>query len=87
MMWDYPGWGGGFGWIGMIAMMFFGLLVLAGFVLLVWWLVSVSARAGRPGGMQVYGGRDEALETARRRYAAGEITQEQYEEIVQTLRR
>lgn len=33
------------------------------------------------------GGSDDAVEIARRRYAAGEITREQYDAILETLRR
>ncbi len=72
----------GFSWGWMLLMMSFMLIGTVGVILLVVWL----ARLGSPVGRQ-WGGPDEALEVARRRYAAGEITKEQYDEIVRTLRR
>lgn len=93
MMW---GWGSNAGtvgagsWIGMIVMLGFMALVVIGGILLLVWLI----RAAAP----PYGGypqspyqqpyppqRDDALETARRRYAGGEITKEEFDEIRKTL--
>ncbi|HEY3317969.1 MAG TPA: SHOCT domain-containing protein [Coriobacteriia bacterium] len=74
--------GYGFDGFWMLFMGFFMLIGTVGVILLVVWL----ARLGSPAGRQ-WGGSDEALEVARRRYAAGEITKEQYDEIVHTLRR
>ena len=59
------------GWLSMVFMM--GWLWIPG-VLLAWWLFS---HAGQ--------GREDALETARRTYANGEIGRERYLQIVQDL--
>ncbi len=91
---EYRDWGWGYdmmmggGWLIGLIMLFFGLLVLAGLVLLVIWAVrSSSGHRGAPGTAPTYsaGGQDEAVTIARRRYAAGEITKEQYEDMVRTL--
>lgn len=78
MMW-YPGFGG-IHMFGGVFMMFFGLLVLIGVVLLIVWLAT-----GPRGWWNKGGGRDQACDIARNRYARGEITKEQYEEICRTL--
>ncbi len=69
------------GWMG-IVMLLFWLLVIAGIVVLIIWAVKVLGGSRGPGRV---GGRDQACEFARMRYAKGEITKEQYEEICQTL--
>lgn len=81
MMWGYPGYGfdGGGGWIGMVAMMLFGLLFLVGIVLLIVWLVRNSAGGGA--GPMHRSGTQEACDIAKLRYARGEITKEQFDEI------
>lgn len=73
-----PGCCGGWGWMaaGWIVMLVFWGLIIAGIVLLVRALAN--RRVGRPGP-------DSALEVLRRRYAAGEITKEQFEEMKRTL--
>lgn len=77
------GWwfGYGFGaWWGVL-MMLFWVLVLVGIVLLVIWLLR---RAGPgPGERREGGGR--ALEVLRERYARGEISREQYEQMRRDL--
>lgn len=85
---------GGFGGI---LMLFFGLLVLVGIVLLVIWAVRASSgQHGHmmPGGQNPVGGpplphgqvgHHEAVAIAKRRLASGEITPEQYQEIIKTL--
>lgn len=74
---------GGFGYGGM---MFGGLLMLAFWVLVivgVIWLVLTLTRSGQtvPGAP----GAAKPLDTLRERYAKGEITKEQYEEIKRDL--
>lgn len=92
MMWGGSyGFDGGFSWLGMGLMMLFMLLITVGVVVLIVWLVQSAARGqqrpnGGIGGLGG-GGADAAIEEARRRFARGEITREQYEEIVQTLSR
>ena len=55
----------------------FGLLILAGVILLIIWVVRSSGggSANQPQSANV------ALEVAQHRYASGEITKEQYDEI------
>ncbi len=78
----------GGGWLGGLVMLFFGLLVLAGLVLIVVWAIRAlsshsSSATGpvSPGGA----GHDEALAIAKKRFAGGEITKEQYDEIMRVL--
>lgn len=93
MMWGWGTNGGALGvgsWIGMGLMMLFMALIVVGGLLLLVWLVRAAAPpyGGYPQGpyQQPYTPqRDDALETARRRYASGEITKEEFEEIKQTL--
>lgn len=59
----------------------FGLLVLVGIVLLIVWAVRSSS--GHSTGQMPAS--DAALDAARRRYATGEITKEQFEEIRKNL--
>ena len=102
MMRGYGGYGGGYGGmmdggVGGILMLFFGLLVLIGIVMLVMWAVRASSgQHGHmmPGGQNPVGGpplphgqvgHHEAVAIAKRRLASGEITPEQYQEIIKTL--
>lgn len=90
MMNGYRDWGWGYdmmmggGWLVGLLMLVFGLLVVAGIVLLVVWAVRSSGQRDLHG-TTLAKGPDEALAIARRRFASGEITKEQYEEIVHTL--
>jgi uncharacterized membrane protein len=80
--------GGLFG--GVLIFLFFGMLVL-GVVLLVMWAVRASDGHGHGGkGIATTpppaaAGHDEAVAIAKRRLASGEITTEQYGEIMRTL--
>lgn len=94
MMGGYgPGSGYGYnmmngGWFGGLLMLAFGVLVLAGIVLLVVWAVRASAGHGVAGGSAPApgaAGHDEAVAIAKRRLASGEITKEQYEELMTAL--
>lgn len=88
MMWDWGGSGGGFGagsWIAMALMMVFMTLIVVGAVLLLVWLIRAAAYGGYPHQPPYQTQRDDALETARRRYANGEITKDEFEEIKRTL--
>jgi putative membrane protein len=71
-MWPY-GYGGGWGWMaaGWIMMLAFWVLVIAGAVVAVRW--SEHPRRRRPP--------ETPLEILRRRYAAGELTKEQFESM------
>jgi len=88
MMWRYgpPGgevggntwaWGlaMGLGWLAMLA--FWGA-VIVGLVLLIRWFTGTIARPGA---------QESALEILKRRYAAGEITREEYEQMRQVVER
>ncbi len=72
-MWPY-GYGGGWGWMaaGWITMLVFWVLVIAGAIVAVRW-VSARGVAGRPP--------ETPMEILRRRYAAGELTKEQFESM------
>ena len=72
-MWPY-GYGGGWAWMaaGWIMMLAFWVLVIAGAVVAVRWM-NTRGGAGRPP--------ETPLEILRRRYAAGELTKEQFESM------
>lgn len=82
--WGYGMMGGG-GWLGAVLMLVFGLLVIAGIVLLVIWAVRTShiAQSGTGAGPQAPASskHDDALAICRRRFASGEITKEQFDEM------
>ena len=72
------GWmGGSWGW-GMMGFMWVWMLVP---ILFLAWLISMLVNQGQPQG------REDALDVAERRYAAGEITREDFERIRDDLRR
>lgn len=78
----------GGGWFGGLLMFLFGALIIAGIVLLVIWALrasthhpTVTGAAPPPGTV----GHDEAVAIARRRCASGEITTEEYDEIMRAL--
>jgi putative membrane protein len=83
----YGGYGAGGSWLGIGMMLLFGLILLVGVILLVVWIVRSGGRSGEhvisptrtPAPM------DDACAIARARYAKGEITKEQYDEICKTL--
>ncbi|MHB1323851.1 MAG: SHOCT domain-containing protein [Coriobacteriia bacterium] len=79
---------GGYGWFGALLMFFFGALVIAGIVLLIIWAVRASAHHPADGGRTLPPGavgHDEAVAIAKRRLASGEITKDQYDEIMRAL--
>jgi putative membrane protein len=77
------GWFYGYGgswlwWLGPLLMVIFWGLVITGGVLLVRWLATASSsRRGEP--------EDSALEILKKRYAKGEIGKEEFEEKKKTL--
>lgn len=74
------GYGYGYsGWWGLVTLLFW-VLAIAGGVALVVWLV----RQGQ-GSHPAAGGEDRALATLRERYARGEITQDEFEQMRRTL--
>ena len=76
MMGDGGGWGMGFGWIFMI--LFWALVILA-IVALAKWLFSASGFGG-PGASA-----KAPLDILKERYARGEISREQYEQMRRDL--
>ena len=92
----------GGGLFGGIFMLFFGLLILAGIVLLIVWAIRALSGGHQPSAQHQQAamqqplmeppaapvradGHDEAVAIAKRRLAGGEITPEQYAEIMRTL--
>ncbi|PKQ20730.1 MAG: hypothetical protein CVT66_03225 [Actinobacteria bacterium HGW-Actinobacteria-6] len=90
--WGYGTGMGGIG-VGEILFLIFGALVVAGIVVLIIWAVRSSrdhgSKTSAAGSGQAIGGpsvgHDEAVAIAKRRLATGEITKEQYDEIVTAL--
>lgn len=81
-MMDNYGWGGG------LLMLLFGTMVIAGIVLIIVWAVRSSGHHATSAGHTPpprAAGHDEAVSIAKRRLASGEITREQYEEIIRSL--
>ena len=76
------------GWLGGLLMLLFGALIVAGIVLLIVWAVRQSSGHTATGGSaapRTDAGQDEAVAIAKRRLASGEITTEQYEELMRLL--
>jgi putative membrane protein len=77
MMWDGSG-AMGWGWIGLgiVHMLLFWFLIILGIVALLRWL---AGSAGRASGSR-------ALDILKERYAKGEVTREQFEQMKRELR-
>lgn len=73
MWWGGGGWGYGWGVVGMVFMLLFWVLVIAGLVLGVRWLLVTA-----PGGQRRKEG-ETAVEILKERYARGEINKEEFE--------
>lgn len=67
--------GWGFGWVGMILMLIFWILVIAGLVLLIRLLIQKTRKQA-----EVISGGSSALDILKDRYARGEIEKEEFEE-------
>lgn len=76
------------GWLGDLLLLLFGALVVAGIVVLIVWAVRQSsghnASSGTTPPTSAAAG-DEAVSIAKRRLASGEITRDQYDEIIKAL--
>ena len=72
--------GWGMGWFGMIFMLAFSVLVLAGLVFLIKWLIQ-AAKSEK----DVPSGSYKAIDTLKERYARGEINKEEFEKIKRDL--
>jgi putative membrane protein len=83
-MWGWPnmmgGYFGGMGWIGMILGFIFFIAIIAGIILFIVWIVKRTIHSQIEPKTE-----SKALETLKERYAKGEITKEQYEEINKDL--
>ena len=78
--------GGGMGWIGMIIGALFSLALLVGLVLFIIWAVRrMSKGSGVAPAAPAVQGQTAAKEILQARYARGEITREQYQEILADL--
>ena len=81
MMWGWPnmmgGLFGGFGFIWMIFTFLFVLAIIAGVIILIVWAVRRSGGMQQPQQKSV----STVMETLKERYAKGEITKEEYENI------
>jgi len=78
----------GGGWLGWLLMLLFAALVIAGIVLLIVWVVRASSGHGTASGSASppgVAGHHEAVAIAKRRFASGEITKDQYDEIMRSL--
>ncbi|GAB4388437.1 MAG: hypothetical protein Kow0025_07690 [Thermodesulfovibrionales bacterium] len=67
------GWGYGLGWIGVVFMVAFWVLLIVGIVYLIRWAASATRQGEKGRG-------DDALEILRKRYARGEIGREEFEQ-------
>lgn len=74
MMWggDMMGWGGGWGWFGLVHTVLWWLLIVLGIVVLAKWLFAGASGRGAP--------EQRALEILAERYARGEIDRKEFEE-------
>ena len=75
---------GGFGWIGMILGLVMMLVIMVGLVLLVVWAVRRVGRNGNMSPAQPPTGLS-ARDIAQARYAKGEISREEYQQILSDL--
>jgi uncharacterized membrane protein len=84
MMGGYYGYGNltGGAWLGVLMMFLFGALCIAGIVLLIVWFMRSSGGSAPLAGPP---GHDEAIAIAKRRFASGEITKDQYDDIMRAL--
>lgn len=82
---NWGAWGsmGTWGWIGMILQLVFWVVLLVGIVSLVIWAArSIGRSAALP---RVASGQPSAKEILQDRYARGEITREQYQQMLNDL--
>jgi putative membrane protein len=77
---------GGFGWIGMILNLVITLGVIIGLVLLIVWAVRRTSGNNTQAGTQNLTGQS-ARDIAQSRYAKGEVSREEYQQILSDLGR
>ena len=73
------GWGGGWGWFGMIHMVLWWFLIILGIVVLAKWLFSGTGTGSGDSGRSLRELEDRALSILRERYAPGEIDKAEFE--------
>lgn len=78
MMGDWGAWGPGFGFLGMVIMMLFWVLIIVGVVLVIRWLLNQGTRNSS-------GTEENALDVLKRRYARGEIDKETFDAMKRDL--
>ncbi|GAP06418.1 predicted membrane protein [Anaerolinea thermolimosa] len=83
-LFGFGGWNTGFGWIGMVLNLVFTLVVILGVVFLVVWTVRRVSGPHLPAGSSGQGALS-AKEIAQLRYARGEISREEYQQILSDL--
>jgi putative membrane protein len=85
MMWGWPNmmggfYGGGLGWIGMVFGFIFFILAVIGIIFLIVWLVKRSNYPGAENRAE-----SKSLEVLKERYAKGEITKDQFDNMKKDL--
>lgn len=85
MMWGgWPnmmgGYYGGMGWIGLVLGIIFLIVIIVGIILLIVWIVKRTTNSAIEPKTDI-----KALEVLKERYAKGEISKEQYEDIKKDL--
>lgn len=73
----------GMGWFGMIFMLLFWVLIIAGIVFLIRWLVQSSGSRNRSN----VGTGSQAMDILKERYAKGEISQDEFESMKKEILR
>ena len=69
----------GMGWFGMIFMLLFWILVIAGIVFLIRWLIQSTGSRNRSGSHAGEG--SQAMDILKERYAKGEISRDEFESM------
>lgn len=77
-------WFGPMGWIGMIIGLLFTVLIIIGVIWLLVWAVRRTTHTSYPGSAPAV---QSPKEIAQMRYARGEITREQYQQLLEDLDR
>jgi|AMWB02.1.fsa_nt_gi putative membrane protein len=85
MMHGWYGYSGGLGWVGMIFGALFSLALLVGLILLIVWGIRRLAGGNHQHAAPPAQVQSPAKEILQARYARGEITREQYQEILADL--
>jgi putative membrane protein len=77
---------GGYGWIGMIVSLIFAVGLIIGFVFLIVWAVRRMSQNSDSSGNRMASGQS-AKEIAQMRYARGEISREEYQQLLADIER